>query len=161
MTWTLQKKIYRPTGERYSYDLATPTITGFFGDNRVLSNFYPRELVLYNIPFKTAEHAYVWHKSNDLAFRRMVLAARSPVEAKRIGRKVQLRADWEQVKLQTMRIVLDAKFRDPQLRDFLLNTGFRYLEELNTWDDRYWGVCGGLGKNHLGRQLMVVRESYR
>ena len=37
----------------------------------------------------------------------------------------------------------------------------RKLVEGNDWHDRFWGVCRGQGKNHLGKLLMRVRESLR
>ena len=40
----------------------------------------------------------------------------------------------------------------------LLATGEEYLVEGNTWGDKYWGVCGGIGLNHLGKLLMQVRD---
>jgi len=43
----------------------------------------------------------------------------------------------------------------------LLATGDETLQEGNRWNDRYWGVCRGVGKNHLGNILMEVREYLR
>ena len=43
----------------------------------------------------------------------------------------------------------------------LLGTGDTYLEEGNTWNDTFWGVCNGVGENNLGRILMEVREELR
>lgn len=57
--------------------------------------------------------------------------------------------------------MLDAlrkKFSDDKLRSMLLATGEEYLVEGNTWGDKYWGVCGGIGLNHLGKLLMQVRD---
>jgi predicted NAD-dependent protein-ADP-ribosyltransferase YbiA (DUF1768 family) len=35
------------------------------------------------------------------------------------------------------------------------------LIEGNTWNDRYWGVCRGTGKNRLGQILMRIRSEIR
>jgi predicted NAD-dependent protein-ADP-ribosyltransferase YbiA (DUF1768 family) len=55
---------------------------------------------------------------------------------------------------------LTAKFTIPEMKDKLMATGDAYLEETNTWDDVYWGVCNGVGKNMLGRMLMYIRGKY-
>lgn len=37
-------------------------------------------------------------------------------------------------------------------------TGNEMLVEGNNWHDKFWGVCGGEGENHLGKMLMHIRE---
>ena len=39
----------------------------------------------------------------------------------------------------------------------LLTTGDAKIVEGNTWGDTFWGVCGGVGENHLGKVLMRIR----
>ena len=46
----------------------------------------------------------------------------------------------------------------PELRTKLADTEDEELIEGNTWNDTYWGVCRGVGENHLGKLLMEVRE---
>jgi predicted NAD-dependent protein-ADP-ribosyltransferase YbiA (DUF1768 family) len=55
---------------------------------------------------------------------------------------------------------LIAKFDIPEMRDKLVATCNQYLEETNQWNDVYWGVCNGVGKNMLGRMLMYIRGKY-
>lgn len=82
----------------------------------------------------------------------------TPSEAKKAGREVTLRPDWESVKDGIMRDILLHKFQqNPDLKKKLLDTGEKYLEETNYWKDTYWGVCEGVGYNHLGKLLMSVR----
>ena len=77
--------------------------------------------------------------------------------AKRLGR-VELRSDWEEVKIEVMREVLRCKFsQNPDLKAKLIATGDAELIEGNNWNDRFWGVCRGVGQNHLGRLLMELR----
>ena len=79
-------------------------------------------------------------------------------QAKRLGRRVELRSDWETVKIEIMRQVLKSKFtHNPELREKLIATGNTELIEGNNWNDRFWGVCRGVGKNHLGKLLMEIR----
>ena len=86
-----------------------------------------------------------------------------PAKAKRFGKTVRLRPDWESVKLQIMEDLVMAKFADHEdLRSKLLATGDAQLIEGNHWHDFFWGVCNcgkcPEGQNHLGKILMKVRE---
>lgn len=83
-------------------------------------------------------------------------------EAKRLGRTVGLRKDWELLKEEFMYAVCFAKFtQNKNLGRRLLATGDRMLIEGNTWGDTEWGVCNGVGKNLLGKILMKVRENIK
>lgn len=83
-------------------------------------------------------------------------------EARRLGGRIFIRYDWEEVKLGVMETILRDKFtRHADLQALLLGTGDRDLVEGNTWGDRFWGVCGGVGENHLGRLLMQIRAELR
>ena len=85
----------------------------------------------------------------------------TPGEAKRMGRQVTLRKDWEDVKISVMEKGLRMKFAIPELRDKLLATGEEELVEGNWWGDTCWGVCKGVGANNLGKLLMKIREESR
>lgn len=78
-------------------------------------------------------------------------------QAKTLGRALPLRLGWDESKLDVMLACLRSKFSDVNLSARLIGTGDAELIEGNTWDDRFWGVCGGDGENHLGRLLMRVR----
>ena len=81
---------------------------------------------------------------------------------KKEGQKLILRPDWEDVKVVEMFLICENKFaQNPELKKLLLQTGEEILVEGNDWDDTFWGVCGGVGENKLGRILMMVRESMR
>lgn len=88
----------------------------------------------------------------------MLFTKMNPSEAKHAGRRVTLRKDWEDVKIDIMCDIVEAKFRqNPDLAKKLLTTGDMYLEEGNTWGDRTWGTVNGQGANNLGRILMEIR----
>ena len=136
-------------------------IDSFRGEYRFLSNFYPAAVELYGETYPTVEHAYQAAKTNDPAARERIRWAQRPGDAKRLGQSVQIRSDWESVKVDVMRGLLVKKFSDRRLADMLLKTGDEELVEGNYWGDRFWGVCGGDGDNWLGRLLMEVRRELR
>lgn len=138
-------------------------ITRFDGDFRFLSNFYPAQVTVLGYPYPSAEHAYQAMKTNSPQVRESVLALATPGQAKRWGRTIDLRPDWEQVKKRVMLAVVLSKFtQNESLREQLVGTEQAYLEEGNTWHDNFWGACGcpkdiGKGLNYLGETLMFVR----
>lgn len=140
-------------------------INQFTGPYRFLSNFYPSPIPCAGTFAVTVEHAFQAYKTDDRAQQAHVLAAETPSEAKRRGRAVLLRSDWDAVKIQVMRFCLDYKFlAGTELADQLLSTGDAWLLEGNTWGDRFWGVdlrqnCSG--ENWLGVLLMARRAELR
>lgn len=139
-------------------------IERFTGCYNFLSNFYRHPFLHDGVIWPTAEHAYQAMKTLDYEERVGVCVVPSPGKAKRAGRLVTLREDWEQVKLEVMYEVLVSKFEystHTSLGNRLLETGEREIVEGNTWGDTYWGVCGGEGENHLGKLLMKVRAEIR
>lgn len=154
----MKRKRYVPLDLPYEYDPDAEPVLGFSGIYRFLSNFFPQTVALYGLPFATSEHAFMYHKSEDRAYRKKILAAPTPQAAKKLGRQVKLRPNWdESLCFESMHKVLCAKFRNKEMKRLLLDTGCAYLEETNRWGDTKWGRCNGVGANHLGRQLMVVR----
>ena len=97
-------------------------------------------------------------KTFDINERLKISALETPGKAKRYGRKVKLRSDWEDVKISVMKQIVEIKFSDPELMDKLIDTHPKQLIEGNNWNDRFWGVCNGTGKNNLGKILMEVRN---
>ena len=124
-----------------------------------LSNFYSSPIQYEGIIYPTVEHMFQALKAEDDGTRRKIANASTPGQAKRLGRSVALRGDWEEVKVDVMRTALKLKFSNPTLKAKLLATGEAELIEGNTWNDRFWGVCGGTGKNMLGTLLMELRAS--
>lgn len=133
-------------------------IDNFDGKYAFLSNFYESPMTIQDITYPTNEHFFQAMKTLDLLERKKIASAQTPGQAKRLGRQVKLRWDWESVKEDTMLIGLRYKFSNPDLKEKLLATGDEELVEGNWWGDQYWGVCDGIGKNKLGKLLMKVRE---
>ena len=134
-------------------------ITSFSGEYRFLSNSWPC-LILYGMHwYDSCEHAYQAAKTTDIQVQLAIRNAQSAGMAKRLGKSVHLRPDWEKIKLEVMGDLLWQKFvLDHKLRARLVATGQRQLIEKNHWGDIYWGVCGGRGTNHLGNLLMRIRN---
>lgn len=130
----------------------------FDGEYYFLSNFYNANVEYEGLIYKNSEAAFQAAKcmyAND----RERFTEYNPGKAKREGRKVLLRLDWEEVKDQVMLDIVRAKFSQNEiLKEKLLATGDAHLVEGNTWGDCYWGVCKGKGRNHLGIILMQVRK---
>jgi ribA/ribD-fused uncharacterized protein len=145
----------------------------FKGQWSFLSNFYaspiPALPLWRDLPgttggedAPTVEHAYHAAKAVNQKDRQRVLNATSAGDAKKIGRSIECRPDWDQDRLSVMRALLKLKFfRGGMLAKQLLATPL-LLVEGNNWRDAYWGCCenaGGLvGLNHLGWHLMELRH---
>lgn len=147
-----------------------------------LSNFYASDMELERTgPFltfslseatpppkiySTVEHAFQVAKTLNDRDGELIRLTSSPGAAKRMGRSVNLREDWEEVKEEIMLFCLRKKFENKELKDKLLDTGDAILIEGNKWHDSEWGVCycdrcNGVGKNKLGTLLMLVREELK
>lgn len=135
-------------------------ITTFFGTYRWLSNFYACSIRYDGMTYPSVEHAYQASKTLHIPQRRMIRALTSPGQAKRAGRRVTVRPDWDQVRVGVMRGLLRQKFALPYFAQKLLATGDALIKESNTWGDTFWGVDSrtGEGQNMLGKLLMEIRE---
>lgn len=139
-------------------------INCFDGKWAFLSNFYWNEIEHEGIVYPTNEHFFQAMKTLDSDERRQIANCLTPGQAKRMGRRVALRSDWESVKEDVMLLGLCLKFADEQLADWLLETGDEELVEGTTWHDNEWGNCSCPkctnieGKNKLGKLLMRVRD---
>ena len=144
-------------------------------DQACLSQWWPASFTADGSAFGSAEHYMMWRKAllfgdDDIAAR--VLEARSPAEAKDLGRRVRGFDDavWVAHRWEIVVTASVLKFgSDPGLRDYLLSTSRRVLVEASPVD-RIWGI--GLAVDHehveqperwrglnlLGFALMEARE---
>lgn len=132
-------------------------VKGFQGPHRWLSNFHPSLIRYEGLTLDSVEHAYQSAKCADAAERHQFRHI-TPGQAKRLGRRVHIRSDWEDVREQVMLDCLRLKFQWPLLRMNLLATEDAILVEWNTWGDTFWGVTDKGGDNRLGKILMQVRS---
>jgi N-glycosidase YbiA len=137
------------------------TIHFKIGNHYFLSNFHEgHPFEMNDKTWKTAEHAYQAMKADNEEGQEWVRKAVTPAIAKKRGRQVIIRSDWDEIKLQIMKSVVYHKFiLNTYLYSKLLDTGAEDLVEFTTWGDTYWGVDTNYnGENHLGKILMEVRE---
>ena len=138
-------------------------INHFRGEYAFLSNFWEVPVTYGGLTYGSNEAAFQAQKciteEDKLPFTEM-----RPSQSKKAGRKVQLRPDWEEVKVGIMEDIVRAKFtQNEDMKQLLLATGDAELIEGNTWRDTFWGVNlnTGEGSNHLGKSLMKVREELK
>jgi ribA/ribD-fused uncharacterized protein len=126
------------------------------------SNFSNHAVFINGKEYPTTEHYFQAQKFAGTEYEETVRLAKTPAEAKELGRGGSLRADWEQVKEDIMKEGLLAKFiRHKDARKSLFSTGSYNIVE-HTQNDAYWGDGGnGHGKNRLGELLVQVREELK
>ena len=134
-----------------------------------LSNFYPVDITYEGLTYPSVENAFQATKfrgetpEETLQVRSQFLDI-TPGKAKRLGRKVKLRPDWDIIKDNVMFLLVEQKFSHPELALKLLETGDNFIVEGNYWHDNYWGVCGcnrcfqTKSQNKLGKILMEIRR---
>lgn len=145
--------------EAYGY-IQNRRVSTFRGKYRFLSNFYPAQVTLDGLTYKSSEAAYQALKCAAVQERERFTAL-EPLEAKNLGAWVYPREDWDEVRVSEMARVLHDKFtQNPQLGRWLVSAAGCVLAEGNTWNDRFWGVnlYTGEGENNLGKLLMALRE---
>lgn len=142
-------------------------ISNFEGEYAFLSNFYPCELYYRRLTYQTTEAAFQAAKTDNFSEKLAIASASTPGKAKRLGRHVTLRPDWEDIKTGIMTEILLLKFtKGSELADMLDETGDAILVEGTSWHDQTWGICNcidhkGVGKNLLGQILMQIRANNR
>lgn len=144
-------------------------------DRSCCSNWFPASFVLDGVEYATTEHHMMAEKARLFGDAEMVpriLAARTPAEAKKLGRLVAgfEVGRWSEHSFEIVVAGNLAKFsQHAELRAFLLRTGAKVLVEASP-SDPIWGI--GLGKDHpdahtperwrgqnrLGFALMEVRS---
>jgi N-glycosidase YbiA len=131
----------------------------FKNEYRFLSNFWVSDIKYNGKTYKTAEHAFQAAKCLYESDAENIWYAAGPADAKKLGRTVVMKPNWENIKIGIMLDILTIKFTEnEQLKQKLLNTGTEQLIEGNWWGDTFWGVCNGVGENWLGELLMDIRK---
>lgn len=152
--------------DHHLYNCLSLMITVFSGSNRFLSNFWPVEVEYEGVKYPSVENAYQAAKTTNLALREP-FKTYTASQAKRHSHRLVVREDWNDIKLDVMRGLLEQKFaKGTELRSWLDNTKGQDLIEGNWWHDNFWGDCSCItraecvkpGMNHLGKILMDIRD---
>ena len=128
-----------------------------------LSNMQPVDIFLKGKTYPSVEHAYMSEKSNENSWKEFCSQKEiSGKQVKTYSRTIELRPDWEDVKLLVMEYCLRRKFEQEPFKSLLINTGNENIQEGNYWGDTFWGVDlkkePNIGENHLGRLIMKIRD---
>ena len=125
--------------------------------NEMMQHTFSREMPQYKMTLTIeAEHVH------------RVILEKKPSDAKKAGKQIDIRKDWQEVKEGIMLEIVRQKFlQHKDLSDKLIATYDEELIESNLWHDNVWGDClchnckNIVGKNLLGKILMQVREELR
>ncbi len=131
------------------------------GEYGFLSNLFRAPVEFEGRKFGSSEEAYQFGKPKDLAVAEWLVSAPRQhlcAEAAHSLLVFDIREDWNSIKVDRMRRVLEAKFtQNPELKELLLKTGDAALIE-DSKTDAFWGAGKkGNGKNMLGNLLMELR----
>ena len=142
-------------------------IDNFKEEYYFLSNFYETPVYYNGLTYRSSEVAFQAQKTLDNNTRKKFINL-NPRHSKRLGKKVELRNNWNKIKTGIMAEIVHAKFtQHPELIEKLLLTSDATLIEGNTWHDNYYGSCvcdkcvNKEGKNHLGKILMEERKYWK
>jgi ribA/ribD-fused uncharacterized protein len=141
-------------------------IPWFKGSYEAFSNFTACLVQMDGVLYKSVEHAYQAAKT-DVREYRLPFQNCTAAHAKRIGKGLALRRDWDTYKFVVMEDLLRQKFSDlnPQFKQLLISTRGQEIFEGNNWHDNIWGTCycskcGDKGNNALGKMLMKIRDEF-
>ena len=128
-----------------------------------LSNFYECPIYYNKLVFCNAEAAFQAQKVIDEKEQYKFINLNAS-QARKLGKTIVLRKDWEEVKDNIMYEIVKRKFTvNKELQQKLIDTKDEELVEGNWWHDTYWGIDSktGIGKDKLGKILMKVREEVK
>ena len=101
------------------------------------------------------EKIYQSNKTINADEKYKILHCANGYEAKKLGKKVKIREDWNKIKITVMETALRQLIVTyPEAKKRLLSTGNKIITHNNYWGDNFWGNKG----NMLGKLLMKIRE---
>lgn len=170
-------KLFEPESlpKEYSLEKAKTlhTVNGLFfhSESSFLSNFYPSTIWADGLAFPTAEHRFQAQKcklAGELTTMKRVIAAPTPLDAKKIADTIVDNAEWRSKREHVMKQIIDEKFeQNKELAKMLIGTGSAKLHEATSHN--YFGIGATLhsrevrdmsfkGLNKLGEILQTKRN---
>jgi len=134
-------------------------IEEFQGEFRWLSNFMPVTIVLDGVTFPSVEHAYVSSKKDDKEWIEICSkGGLTSAQIKNMGKGITTIKN-----VVVMTECLRQKFNQEPYKTKLIETGDRYIQEGNRWNDTFWGFClkTNTGENNLGKIIMEIRDELK
>ncbi len=157
-----KEKLVRQKAEKNDKLVLSGSIDKFRGDYGFLSNFYECSVTYEGFTYRCSEAAFQAQK--DLS-KRELFTSLDGRGARKLGKsrtEINLRRGWNEMRISLMEKILECKFdQNPELKKALIETGNKCIVEGNTWNDTFWGVCKGKGRNNLGKLLMELRKKYQ
>lgn len=149
-----------------------PIIYGFDFNTQwdFLNNQYPYCIQdAYGIVYSSVERAYLASRTTDAEKRLRIAKANTNKLAKALSDAYADMSNWEGTRDWSMYTKLLKKFKNPTLRQKLLDTGNAKLINTVKNCDNYWGQCTCKycrqsqikGINKLGELLMRIRDETR
>lgn len=138
-----------------TFSSLVPPIDCYINGNRWLSNFHLKRVFWRGLWFNSNEHAFQFTKGLGCELPEKLQRFHSPVilesgqtlpvytpsEAKKQGRIIHCREDWDHISYAVMLLINIEKFSTNPERQWLLDTGLAQLIEGNWWHDNKWGKC--------------------
>jgi len=156
---TLTKTVEKDGG--FSSKSKIRAIRSFQDEYFFLSNTYPCEIEFMGDKYPSVEHAYQAAKvmdSNQEEIRIKIRDSKTPRELRQLGNRCPLRNDWHKVRVGIMKELVAKKFKIPEFKQKLLDTGEATLISGNSWNAIFWGISYGVGENNLGKILVEIRS---
>jgi hypothetical protein len=120
-----------------------------------LNNMCETPITYKDLTYRNVEAAFQAQKCPDRAEEFVNLKG---FEARKLGRKIKPRKDWNDVKESIMLELLEIKFSRRKYKKKLLRTEDEEIIYDNNWKDTFWGRYDGEGENVLGKLIMSIRD---
>ena len=135
-------------------------IKEFQGEYRWLSNFWPVNIKYNERNFTTLEHAFMSQKNLSKVWQDFCSQEPDAKVVSKLGKEIMLRPDWDSIKVDLMKELVELKFSQDDLKEKLVATKNMEIQEGNTWGDTFWGVDleTQKGENLLGKIIMDARN---
>lgn len=142
-------------------------IGSFSGDLEFLSNMYKIPIYFNESKYDNFQPDFKIYPSSENLYQalkckyikdRELFQNVDPHKSKRIGRSIEIRSDWDNVRLEGMELAIDLKFKNIELAEKLIDLPDDKIIEFNNWGDRFFGICNGEGLDHLGKILRAKKQ---